>query len=115
MSSQDIDYDAEFEEIESKALRGVWDHSEQDRLFHACGMDELKTNGQGTNYPHTRMSHLTALYSAMMTACDTKEPEMVRATVNIAEKYLERYPSSRKFFLPALLEQIAIKGVEDDE
>jgi hypothetical protein len=104
MSTLDAEIDAIFAELERSALCGEWKDSEKERAWHACNLDVLKENGEA-NYAHTRLSHLMALYSAIAVAPESKELEA--AAIKLGTDYLVKYPSSREFFLPALLTEIS--------
>ncbi|MBW2972290.1 hypothetical protein KY359_04610 [Candidatus Woesearchaeota archaeon] len=104
MSSLDADIDAIFAGLEIHALSGKWYEDEKNRIWSACRLKELETNGQGTNYAHTRLSHLMALYSAIVDS--PRHSAMEEFAIQTGADYLANYPSSEQFFLPALLAAI---------
>ncbi|MBN1544776.1 hypothetical protein JW898_04940 [Candidatus Woesearchaeota archaeon] len=104
MSSLDTDIDVIFAELECYALSGKWDEEVNKRLWSVCRLKELQASGQATNYAHSRLSHLMALYSAIADSPQSKRMEDF--AVKIGSEYLHDYPSSAPFFLPALLERI---------
>ncbi|MBU2561070.1 MAG: hypothetical protein KKD17_02150 [Nanoarchaeota archaeon] len=105
MSSLDTDTNAIFAELERYALAGQWYEDEKEKLWYACGLDVIETNGQGTNHAHNRLSHLMAVYSAILASPLSRIMETT--AIELGANYLASYPSSEQFFLPALLTAIS--------
>lgn len=107
--------DVIFSKLEWLAFRGKWDDKEKNRVWNACGVQEMDFNDDN-NYFHDRLSLIMNIYSTKIES--NRSVDARNLMLKFTKEYLARYPYSKDNLPPMLRKRVEAenrKGKEEGD